>query len=88
MAWTSYAEKETETLGKRAKLQQHLDPFNRPTPRPFPDEDATSYENRALPSLQQCLNGELKDVKIHQVHGYGYQKEARRDKNRESIWLW
>jgi hypothetical protein len=69
MAFPAYIQKETQTQETRAKLQEYLDPFNRATPRPFPDEDATSYENRALPSLQQCLNGELKDVKIHQVHG-------------------
>jgi hypothetical protein len=57
MPYLSYAEKVQEAEEKRAKLTRYLEPFNRPTPTPFPDEDGTQYENRVLSILQDCVPG-------------------------------
>jgi hypothetical protein len=46
MPWQSYSEKTKEVEERRAKLQAHLEPFNRATPTPFPEENGDQYENR------------------------------------------
>jgi hypothetical protein len=69
VAYQTYAEKVQEVEEKRAKLTRYLEPFNRPTPTPFPDEDGTQYENRVLPILQDCVPGyEPEKIKVRDLH--------------------
>jgi hypothetical protein len=67
MPWQSYAEKAKEVQETRAKLQAHLEPFNRDAPTPFTDEDGMQYENRVLPILQKYAPG-YENVKVDSLY--------------------
>jgi hypothetical protein len=68
MPWQSYAEKTKEVQETRAKLQAHLEPFNRDAPTPFTDEDGKQYEDRVIPILQKYTPG-YEDVKVDSLYG-------------------
>jgi hypothetical protein len=67
MAWQSYAEKAKEVQDMRAKLQKHLEPFNRDAPTPFTEEDGRQYEDRVIPILQQYAPG-YENVKVDALY--------------------
>jgi hypothetical protein len=68
MTWQSYAEKTKDVQETRAKLQKHLEPFNRDAPSPFTDEDGKQYEDRVIPILQKYVPG-YEDVKVDSLYG-------------------
>jgi hypothetical protein len=67
MPWQSYAEKAKEVQDMRAKLQKHLEPFNRDAPTPFLEEDGRQYEDRVIPTLQQFTPG-YENVKVDALY--------------------
>lgn len=68
MPWLSFAEKTKEVQEARAKLQRHLEPFNRDAPSPFTDEDGKQYEDRVITTLQKYAPG-YEDVKVDALYG-------------------
>jgi hypothetical protein len=68
MGWQSYAEKEKEVQETRAKLQRHLEPFNRDAPTPFIEENGKQYEDRVIPTLQRFAPG-YEEVKVDSLYG-------------------
>ena len=66
-----FVEKETQIQETRAKYQEALQPFNRPTPQPFPEETRDEYRRRALPILQNYAPG-MQEVKVHDARGTAF----------------
>jgi hypothetical protein len=71
MAYPAYIEKETQIQETRAHYEDHLRPFNRSAPHPFPEETLDEYRRRALPILQNYAPG-LQDIKVHDARGTAF----------------
>jgi hypothetical protein len=71
MTYPAYIEKETQIQETRANYDDHLRPFNRSAPRPFPEETHDEYRRRALPILQNYAPG-MQDVKVHDARGTAF----------------
>jgi hypothetical protein len=71
VAYASFVERETELQDTRANYEDHLQPFNRSAPKPFPEETRDEYRRRALPILQNYAPG-MQDVKVHDARGTAF----------------
>ena len=76
MAYPPYVDKETQIQETRAHYEDHLRPFNRSAPQPFPEETHDEYRRRALPILQNYAPG-MQDVKVHDARGTAFDMIER-----------
>ena len=76
MTYAPFIEKEPQIQETRAKYEEALQPFNRPYIRPFPEETHDEYRRRTLPILQNYAP-EMKDVKVHDTRGSGFDMIER-----------
>jgi hypothetical protein len=71
MANPAYVDKEMQIQETRANYHEHLRPFNRSAPQPFPEETHDEYRRRALPILQNYAPG-MEDVKVDDARGTAF----------------
>jgi hypothetical protein len=67
----AYVSKESQIQETRANYHEHLRPFNRSAPQPFPEETHDEYRRRALPILQNYAPG-MQEVKVHDMRGSAF----------------
>jgi hypothetical protein len=76
MTYAPFIEKEKQIQETRAKYEEALQPFNRTTPRPLPEETHEEYRRRALPILQNYAPG-MQEVKVHDMRGSAFDMIER-----------